>query len=70
MKLFLVQTFWFIVIFAVLGLLLGVTFSILFPHANHEELGRLSALPILIVSLIVTSIGSRTGKLPGTRREE
>jgi flagellar biosynthesis protein FliQ len=68
MKIFFVQAFWIIAITILLNLLIGLGFSIFLPSANHKALGQLMFLPTLIVAVLITIIGTRMGKLPGTKK--
>lgn len=68
MKTFFVQAFWIIAITILLNIVAGLIVSVSLPDANHRALGQLIFLPSLIVAIIITIVGSRMGKLPGTKK--
>jgi len=68
MKLFFVQAFWIIAITIILNIVAGLMFSVFLPNANHKALGQMMFFPTFIVAVLVTVIGSRMGKLPGTKK--
>ena len=68
MKRFFVQAFWVIAITIILNIIAGICFSTFLPNANHHALGQLMFIPSLIVAVLITVIGSRMGKLPGTKK--
>lgn len=69
MKQFLVQPLWFIAIFVALTAVIGMMLVVLFPQADPTAMGEQAFIPILGLSLLATILGSRTGKLPGTKRK-
>lgn len=68
MKRFFVQIFWIAAFTLILNLVAGLIFSVFLPDANHHALGQLMFIPTLIVSVLITVICSRMGKLPGTKK--
>jgi len=68
MKKFFVQMFWIMTIAIILNLVAGLIFSAFLPNADHRALGQLLFMPSLILSVLITIIGSRMGKLPGTKK--
>lgn len=68
MKTFFVQAFWIIAITILLNIAAGLIFSVFLPDANHRALGQQMFLPSLIVAILITIVGSRMGKLPGTKK--
>lgn len=68
MKTFFVQAFWIIAITILLNIVAGVIFSVALPNANHQALGQMMFLPSFILAILITVVGTRMGKLPGTKK--
>jgi ABC-type methionine transport system permease subunit len=68
MKRFLVHTLWFFVFMVLVATIAGLIVAVFVPREKHDAIAEFSALPIIIISLVMTVLRSFGEKSAGAKK--